>query len=135
MSSDLPPLPSIMRMHQAVTLDLICLGTVAQNLHCECFDAKYITLIYPQAVPKACAYITEWQRPEAVGQWCILKYDGDLNPGVITDISETHVKVYSMAKIGINRFFCPAQDDILWYLFDDSVSTNTPPKTVTSHGN
>lgn len=121
MPNDLPPLPSTMKMHQAVTLaygevsyrDVSCMCTAAQNLHCECFDAKHFTFTHSQAVPTASTDITELQRPEAVGQWCILKYDGDLYPGVITDMSETHVEVRSMAKVGVNRFFWPARDSVV----------------------
>lgn len=140
MPNDFPPLPSTVRMHQAVTLaygeltyrDVSCLCTAAQNLHCEGFDAKHFKFTHPQAVPTASKDITDWQRPEAVGQWCVLKYYGDLYPSVITDISETHVQVCSIAKIGVNHFFWPAWDDVLWYLYDDIVSIITPCKPVTS---
>lgn len=140
MPSDLPPLPCTMKMHQAVTIahgelvyrDVSCLCTAAQNLYCNCFDAKHFT--FTKAVPTASTSTTdrEWQRPEAIGQWCVLKYDADLYPGVIMDIDETHVKVRSMAKIGSNRFFWPARDDILWSVFDDIVAIIPPPKPVTS---
>lgn len=60
----------------------------------------------------------QWQSPEVVGKWCVLKSEGDLSPSVITDTSETHAEV---RKIMVNRFFWPALEDILWYLFEDTV--------------
>ena len=73
----------------------------------------------------------QWQSPEVVGKWCVLTYDGDLYPGVITDTSETHVEVRCMQKIGVNRFFWPAREDILWYQFEDIVCIIPPPRPVT----
>ena len=73
----------------------------------------------------------QWQSPEVVGKWCVLKYDGDMYPGVITDTSEIHVEVRFMQKIGVNRFFWPARDDILWYLFEDIVCIIPPTRAVT----
>lgn len=78
-----------------------------KNHCCKCFDAKHFTFPCPQVVPTASTDNTEWQKPEAVRQWSILKYDGNLYPAVITvnsDVHSEHVKVYSMAKIGINKF-------------------------------
>lgn len=43
------------------------------------------------------------------------------------------VEVGCMAKVGINRFFWPAWDDIPGYLILDIVSVITPPKPVTSY--
>lgn len=126
-----------MRIHQAVTLahgeltyrDVSCLCTTKQNLNCECFNAKRFTFSHQQRAPTA----TEVQRqsPEVVGKWCVLKYDGDLYPGIITDTSETHVEVRCMKKTGVNRFFCPAHEDILWYLFEDIVCIIPPVRPVT----
>ncbi|KAE8291360.1 hypothetical protein D5F01_LYC10959 [Larimichthys crocea] len=78
-----------------------------------------------EAVPTASTDITEWQRPEAVGQWRVLKYDGDLYPGVITDMSETHVEVCSMAKVGVN---------IRTYSKEEKKKISVPcPKIVTEY--
>lgn len=142
MPKDLPPLPSTMRMHQAGTLahgelvyrDVSCLCTAAQNLRCSCFDARSFTFNREVQATSTATPTTdkEWQKPEAAGHWCILRYDADLYPGVIEEIDETHVKVRRLSKIGTNRFFWPARDDILWYIFDDIVAIIPPPKPVTS---
>lgn len=148
MPKDLPPVPSTMRMHQAVTLahgeltyrDVSCLCTAQQNLNCDCFNSKHFKFSHQQTTPMAPAApaasaptVTEvqWQSPEVVAKWCVLKYEGDLYPGVITDTSETHVEVCCMQRIGVNRFFWPAHEDILWYLFEDIVCIIPPPRPVT----
>lgn len=140
MPNDVPPIPSIMRIHQVVSLahgvliyrDVSCLCTTTQNLNCGCFNTKHFKFSNQQTAPMA-PTVTEdqWQSLEVVGKWCVLKYDGDLYPGVITDISETQVEVRCMQKIGVNRFFWPAREDILWYLFEDIVCIIPPPRPVT----
>ncbi len=110
---DVPPVPSIMRIHQAVTIahgeltyrDVSCLCTATQNLNCKCFNTKHYKFSNQQVAPMAPAGTdVQWQSPEVVGKWCVLKYEGDLYPGVITDTCETHVEVRCMQKIGVNRF-------------------------------
>ncbi len=61
----------------------------------------------------------------------MLKYEGDLYPGVITDTCETHVEVRCMQKIGVNGFFWPAREGILWYFFEDIVCFIPPLGPVT----
>ncbi len=73
----------------------------------------------------------QWGSPELVGQWCMLRYDQELYPGIILSTDETHVQVKCMHRVGPNRFFWPARDDILWYLFEDVLEIITPPKPVT----
>ncbi len=73
----------------------------------------------------------QWGSPELVGQWCMLRYDQELYPGIILSTDETHVQVKCMHHVGPNRFFWPARDDILWYLFEDVLEIITPPKPVT----
>ncbi|XP_062319382.1 uncharacterized protein LOC134022109 [Osmerus eperlanus] len=139
MPNDVPPVPSTMRIHQVVSQahgeliyrDVSCLCTATQNLNCR-VNAKHFKFSNKQTAPMA-PTVTEvqWQSPEVVGKWCVLKYDGDMYPGVITDTSETHVEVRCMQKIGVNRFFWPARDDILWYLFEDIVCIIPPTRAVT----
>ncbi|XP_067270942.1 uncharacterized protein [Pseudorasbora parva] len=112
--------------------DVSCLCTTTQNLNCGCFNAKHFKFSNQQATPMAPTETeVHWQSLEVVGKWCALKYDGDLYPGVITDTSETHVEVRCMQKIGVNRFFWPTREDILWYLFEDIVCIIPPPRPVT----
>ncbi len=37
-----------------------------------------------------------------------------------------------MHRIGVNRFFWPQQDDVLWYLHEDVIRMIPPPTSVTS---
>ncbi len=53
-------------------------------------------------------------------------------PGVILDLNETHFNVKCMHRIGVNRFFWPQQDDVLWYLHEDVIRMIPPPTSVTS---
>ncbi|XP_028254033.1 uncharacterized protein LOC114441699 isoform X2 [Parambassis ranga] len=139
MPNNVPPIPSTMRMHQAVTLthgklmyrDVSCLCSETQNLKCECFNTKHF--VFNQQAAPGTLTDTEvlWQNPDVVGKWCVLKYEGDLYPGIIMDTSETHIQVRCMQKIGVNRFFWPAREDIMWYLFEDIVSLIPPTKPVT----
>ncbi len=73
----------------------------------------------------------QWGSPELVRQWCMLRYDQELYPGIILSTDETHVQVKCMHRVGPNRFLWPARDDILWYLFEDVLEIITPPKPVT----
>ncbi|XP_070408481.1 uncharacterized protein [Nothobranchius furzeri] len=138
MPNDVPSIPSTMRIHQVVTLaqgeltyrDISCLCTTRQNLTCKCFNAKSFTLDHQQAALRATEIM--WQSSDIVGKWCVVKYDDDIYPGVITDTSETHVEVRCMHKIGVNRFFWPARKDLLWYLFEDILCIIPPLRQVTS---
>ena len=137
MPNDVPPSPSTMKMHQAVTLgpgertyrDVSCLCTARQYLSCECFNTKHF-IFNQEKAPKTTE--NQWQIPEVVGKWCVLKYDSQLYPGIITDISNTHVKVCCMKRIGANRFYWPAREDIIWYPFEDILCTIPPARQVTA---
>jgi len=66
------------------------------------------------------------------GKLCIVRYDGGLYPGVILDIDEDNtLEVKCMHKVGPNRFFWPAVEDVLWYKVDDIVSLISEPTSVT----
>lgn len=69
----------------------------------------------------------QWQSPEVVGKWCVLKYNSELYPGIIT--GETHIEVCCIQKMSyrMNRFFWPTCKDIFWYLFEDIVFIIPPP--------
>ena len=62
----------------------------------------------------------QWQSSEVVGKWCVLKYDGQLYPGIITEKNNTHVRVRCMKTIMANRFYRSIREDILWYPFQDN---------------
>ncbi len=44
----------------------------------------------------------QWGSPELVGQWCMLRYDQELYPGIILSTDETHVQVKCMHRVGPN---------------------------------
>ncbi|KAI4811884.1 hypothetical protein KUCAC02_014755 [Chaenocephalus aceratus] len=69
---------------------------------------------------------------DSIGQWCALKYDEDIYPGVIQEVMDTHVQVKCMHVAGVNRFFWPLREDVLLYPFEDILSVILPPKSVTS---
>lgn len=69
-----------------------------------------------------------------IGQWCVVTYEETIYPDTIQEITETHVQVKCMSKIGRaeNRFFWSLRDDVLWYLFEDVLRIIPPPKPVNS---
>ena len=66
------------------------------------------------------------------GQWCTVKYDEVIYPGLILKTGDESVEVRSMARVGSNRFKWPAKDDILEYDYDDMISLIPEPKQVTA---
>lgn len=141
----LPAVPSTMRIHQVVTgalgeilyRDVSCPCTTRQSFECRChgthhfaFDVAQTATLLPQTHKVAGTEIS-WG-PEQIGEWCVVKYEGDIYPGIIQDTMETHVQVKCMSSIGVNRFFWPLREDVLWYLFEDVLRMIPPPKAVTS---
>lgn len=66
-----------------------------------------------------------------VGEWCVVCYDGEAYPGVVQDVDEESVQVKTMSIIGVNRFFWPLKEDILWYRHEDFLGLVPEPKPVT----
>ncbi len=145
MPNNLPVVPSTMRIHQVVTLtpgqifyrDVSCLCSARQTMKCQCYNSKTFTFEIqvtastqegksqnPSEIP--------WQNYDIISQWCCVKYDKEIYPGVVQDLNETHVNVKCMHRIGVNRFFWPQQDDVLWYLHEDVIRMIPPPTSVTS---
>uniref|UniRef100_A0A0E9P581 Uncharacterized protein n=1 Tax=Anguilla anguilla TaxID=7936 RepID=A0A0E9P581_ANGAN len=51
-----------------------------------------------------------------VGEWCVVNYEDEGYPGIITEVQEKIVKVKCMHRNGINKFFWPSpREDITWY--------------------
>ncbi|XP_034093341.1 uncharacterized protein LOC117560540 [Gymnodraco acuticeps] len=147
MPSHLPAVPSTMRIHQVVTgapgeilyRDVSCPCTARQSYECRCddthtfsFEVQQTTPSLPQA-PKGNSKENErlWG-PDSIGQWCALKYDEDIYPGVIQEVMDTHVQVKCMHVAGVNRFFWTLREDVLLYPFEDILRVIPPPKSVTS---
>lgn len=74
---------------------------------------------------------TAWESGDLTGKWCVLKYDNDLYPEITLNTDEAHALVKCLHRAGANRFFWPARDDILWYLFDDMLEIIQAPQPVT----
>ena len=50
-----------------------------------------------------------------ISQYCVVEYDKLPYPGLILDVDDDSAEVKVMHRIGINRFFWPLHDDVLWY--------------------
>ncbi|KAF4114133.1 hypothetical protein G5714_004356 [Onychostoma macrolepis] len=122
--------------------DVSCMCATRQQFNCKCFNTQCFSFgqKVPTAVPQSASEGNpqpqhekeiQWGSPELLGQWCMLRYDQELYPGIILSTDETHVQVKCMHRVGPNRFFWPARDDILWYLFEDVLEIIPPPKPVT----
>ena len=61
-----------------------------------------------------------------VGDWIVVKYDGNEYPGEITDVFSNEVAVSTMQRAG--KFFkWPEKRDEILYLFENIVSKIDPP--------
>ncbi|KAK7131742.1 hypothetical protein R3I93_018339 [Phoxinus phoxinus] len=67
-----------------------------------------------------------------IGQWCAVKYDGDIYPGIIQDTDVySGALVKTMSSAGLNRFFWPLRDDIIWYQTRNIIGLIPEPVPVT----
>ena len=121
------PVPSTMKTHQVVTItpgeilyrEVSCMCSTKKQLRCQCFTTQHFTFNKPAQKQKLPTEGIAWGSEDQLGKWCVLKYDNDLYPGIIMNTDEAHALVKCMHNAGANRFFWPAREDILWYLFDD----------------
>ncbi|KAK1879405.1 Inhibitor of nuclear factor kappa-B kinase subunit alpha [Dissostichus eleginoides] len=102
MPSDIPAVPTTMRIHQVVTLspgkiryrDVSCMCSSNGNLECDCQKTKSFTFNATDDPTEDPNHITpevvQWQSPEVVGKWCALVYDHIIYPGIIQEVNETH---------------------------------------------
>lgn len=144
MPDTLPVVPSTMRIHQVTTStrggisyrDVSCLCSTQRILQCQCHNTKKFNFEVQAAVATEEATDEQseipWQDSNIIGQWCALRYDDDIYPGLIQEVNETHVEVKCMHQIGNNRFYWPQRHDILWYLHEDIIQIIPPPTSVTS---
>ncbi|KAF3844954.1 hypothetical protein F7725_008117, partial [Dissostichus mawsoni] len=124
MPESIPQVPSTMRIHQILTTspgqmlyrDVSCMCTVDKIYHCKCYNTKAFSFNKPTTIP-AIEEI-KWG-PDVIKKWCVIKYDSDFYPGIITAIDEVQVQVKCMHSAGVNRLFWPAREDMIWYLFED----------------
>lgn len=66
-----------------------------------------------------------------IGEFCTVRYEEKLFPGVITGVSETHATVSSMVKAG-KLWKWPDRPDILDYEWGSVVSSIKEPKKKNS---
>ncbi|XP_061899472.1 uncharacterized protein LOC133647790 [Entelurus aequoreus] len=110
------------------------------QLDCACFDLKVATLDGvpvppPTQTPPTENRETPW-RPEEVdskyiGDWCVVKYDDDVYPGIIMDVEEHSIRVKCMHRNGVNKFCWPSpRDDVSWYADDQLLCLIPEPQAL-----
>ncbi|MEQ2311196.1 hypothetical protein AMECASPLE_017195 [Ameca splendens] len=131
---EVPPMNVVkgtMRIHQVISSckgkmhyrDITCVCQREEGLmNCPCFDVNEAILQRDEETHRKGA-ITAWQ-PEVItgdhlGRWCVVKYDHDYYPGIITTVEDGNIEVNCLHKKGINKYYWPSpRKDISWY--DDS---------------
>lgn len=53
-------------------------------------------------------------------------------PGTIVEVSETHVHVKCMHRVGHNRYYWPMREDALWFPFEDVLRLIRAPQHLTA---
>ncbi|CAK6957330.1 hypothetical protein KUCAC02_023592, partial [Scomber scombrus] len=71
----------------------------------------------------------DWTSTDIIGKWCMVRYDGDIYPGIATD--DTNIQVKCMHSGGPNEFYWPIHDDVIWYLYDDVLRFIPAPLPIT----
>ncbi len=144
MPQRLPAVPCTMRIHQVITQapgkltyrDVSCLCSTRQILQCQCYQAQAFDFKVNSAVPALHQgqpdLEVQWDRDDIVGQWCVIRYDDEVYPGTIVEVSETHVHVKCMHRVGHNRYYWPMREYALWYPFEDVLRLIPAPQHVTA---
>lgn len=70
---------------------------------------------------------------DLVGKWLVVDYDDLPYPGIVQDIDHESVVVKVMHRIGNNRFFWPAKEDVCPNEFSQVVTEFGGMESVTSH--
>ncbi|ROK54672.1 hypothetical protein DPX16_21311 [Anabarilius grahami] len=108
MPQRLPAVPCTMRIHQVITQapgkltyrDVSYLCSTRQILQCQCYQAQAFDFKVNSAVralhQEQPDLEVQWDRDDIVGQWCVIRYDDEVYPGTIVEVSETHVHVKCM---------------------------------------
>lgn len=133
-----------MRMHQVISLlpgqikyrDISCFCRRQDGqLDCPCFQLNVATLDGVPVAPPKENKEAPW-RPEAIdsrhiGEWCVVKYDNDVYPGIIMAVEEHSIKVKCMHHNGVNKFFWPApREDVSWYADDQVLCLIPEPQAL-----
>lgn len=79
---------------------------------------------------------TDKRKPEtdkiSIGDYVVVKYEGEFFPGMILNLKSTEVEVKTMTMSGLNWKW-PERDDVLWYPKSDTRKIN-PPIIVNHRG-
>lgn len=67
---------------------------------------------------------------DIIGKWCVVVYNNMPYPGSIQDTDQDSVELKAMNKVGINRFFWPMLEDIIWYDYEQVLMFAPEPKRV-----
>lgn len=80
MPDGIPQIPSTMRIHRVVTTSSgqtvyrdVSMCTVDKILKCTCYNTKAFSFATQSSSPTG---------PEVIEKWCVIKYDGNLYPGI-----------------------------------------------------
>ncbi|MED6294568.1 hypothetical protein CHARACLAT_022393 [Characodon lateralis] len=117
-----------MRIHQVITSctgkihyrDITCVCQREEGLtNRPCFDVKE-AIVQPDEETHRKGAITAWQ-PEVitgdhVGRWCVIKYDHDYYPSIITKVEDGHIEVNCLHKKKINKYYWPSPRKDISYI-------------------
>ena len=67
-----------------------------------------------------------------LNNWCVVKYEERIYPGIVTNIEETYIEVKCMSSAGTNRYYWPARDDVCWYSPENVLFCIPEPQRVGS---
>lgn len=69
-----------------------------QTLECRCDDTKTFTFEVQATAPTQKNNSEDlpgisWLNSDIIGKWCSLKHDDGVHPGIVQEVTETHVEV------------------------------------------
>lgn len=138
MPQNIPPVPSTMCLHQVVTqqrgslicrdVSCMCAATM-KKLECQCPGSKVLSFLCDQ--PPSQSSAVDWTSTDIIGKWCVIKYDGDIYPGIVIATGDTDIQVKCMHSGGPNKLYWPIRDDITWYLYDNVLCFIPAPLPIT----
>ena len=69
------------------------------------------------------------QLAEVHEKWCVVRYLGNIYPGIVTNIDDVDIEDKYMNSVGVNRFSWPQyQDDGCWYTVEDGLFVIPEPE-------
>ncbi|XP_078023610.1 uncharacterized protein LOC144462832 [Epinephelus lanceolatus] len=107
----LKPVPGTMSVHQLIAKEAGCIRV----RDVSCFCKSWCDCFSPRELRFSCSHNSGAEKEEGdtdaraieVGTWVLVNYDGDLFPGIVTQIVAEQYKVDTMYRAGPNRFFIP----------------------------